>query len=243
MHSSRIILAAAAVATIVLTAPAEARRHYAHPTAQAGQLAPDNNGRFIYSPAAEQPRRTARRGHRARSRAVAYRHKAIRVASLSPESVSSPQEAPQPGTLGAYANAPAYVPPAAEAEHRGLVTVQTAAGRITIAAGFQHKIVPFIAAVVARGFKGQVHCFARGGHVRGSLHYSGNACDFAQTGWGRTRAPMYHVADLAREYGLRDGCTFRDCGHIDSGAPLGGGTYASARSHRHHYRHRRYASR
>ena len=106
----------------------------------------------------------------------------------------------------------------------GLITISTAAGSVTVAPSFAPKIQAFISDVVARGFRGRVHCYASGGHVRGSLHYRGEACDFAQRGWGKTVAPMYHVADLAARHGLRDGCTFRDCGHIDSGARL-------ARSH------------
>ena len=109
----------------------------------------------------------------------------------------------------------------------GLVTISTAAGSVTVSPEFAPKIKGFIADAVARGFKGRVHCFAHGGHTRNSRHYSGNACDFAQRGWGKTTAPMYHVADLAKKHGLRDGCTFRDCGHIDDGGHVG---------HRH-YRH------
>lgn len=120
----------------------------------------------------------------------------------------------------------------------GLVTVSTAAGSITVSPSFAPKIVPFVNAVVARGFRGRVHCYASGGHVRGSLHYSGQACDFAQSGWGRTVRPMYRVADLTNQYGLRNGCSFGDCGHIDNGAPLGGNYYAARRHH-----HRRDASR
>ncbi len=114
-----------------------------------------------------------------------------------------------------------------------VIKVDTAAGPITVSPSFGQKIKGFIADVVARGYKGYVHCFAKGGHVRGSRHYSGNACDFAQTGWGKTVAVMYHVRDLAEKYGLRDGCSFKDCGHIDDGGHLGGTRYAS----RHHTRH------
>ena len=209
---TRITLAALAVATIALSVPAKARNHS---TAQF-------NPRFDAAAAPAYPMERQARTHPSRRQAVSHRRPAFRLASYTPEGVSASPEAPA-------------------RQHRGgLITVQSAAGPITIAASFRDKIVPFIADVVARGFRGGVHCFARGGHVRGSLHYSGNACDFAQTGWGRTRAPMYHVSDLTNKYGLRDGCSFRDCGHIDSGDHLGGRYYA-ARSHRHH--HRRYASR
>lgn len=104
--------------------------------------------------------------------------------------------------------------------HADIVTVPTAAGiSITVASSFALKIQGFIADVVARGYQPkQIHCYARGGHVRNSLHYRGEACDFNQRGWGLTDGPMYHVADLAARHGLRDGCTFWDCGHIDSGS-------------------------
>jgi hypothetical protein len=107
---------------------------------------------------------------------------------------------------------------AVKASARGLETVSSAAGPITVAPSFAASIQGFIADVVARGFKGPVHCFSLSrSHVPGSLHFTGNACDFAQRGWGKTVALMYHVRDLALKWGLRDGCTFGDCGHIDSG--------------------------
>ena len=230
MRTSRVTLAALTVATIAFSAPAEARHH------RGAQFNPMVDA----AAAPAYPTGRQARTRHARSRAVSHRRPAFRLASYPPERGLANERAPKAGTLQAYANAPASVPTPAEAAGQRLVNVQSAAGQITIAASFQHKIVPFIADVVARGFRGRVHCFARGGHVRGSLHYSGNACDFAQTGWGKTRAPMYHVSDLTSKYGLRDGCSFRDCGHIDSGDHLGGRYYA-ARSHRHH--HRRYASR
>jgi len=110
-----------------------------------------------------------------------------------------------------------------------LVTVPTAAGiKITVSKTFAPKITAFIADLAERGYKPKsIHCHARGGHVHGSRHYSGNACDFDQTGWGKTAKPMYKVADLAKKHGLRDGGSFRDWGHIDDGKPLS--RYASKR--------------
>ena len=124
--------------------------------------------------------------------------------------------------------------------HVGLVTVPTAAGiSITVNPSFAQKIVPFIAELVASGYRPRhIGCFARGGHVRNSRHYAGAACDLDQTGWGRTASRMYHVGALAAKYGLRDGATFGDAGHIDDGQPVR--SYASAgRHHRyaaHHWR-------
>lgn len=110
-------------------------------------------------------------------------------------------------------------PSRAEAAAEGrFCHVPTAAGEIVIACWMKDKMAGFISDVVARGFKGRVHCFSLShSHVAGSLHFIAEACDFAQRGWGKTVAVMYHVADLASKWGLRDGCTFRDCGHIDSG--------------------------
>lgn len=109
------------------------------------------------------------------------------------------------------------------AEAGNLITISTAGGSITVSAGHASKFRGFIADVHARGFRGPIKCYARGGHVRGSLHYRGEACDFAQRGWNKTHRLMYRVRDLAAKWGLRDGCSFRDCGHIDTGARLARG--------------------
>ena len=115
-----------------------------------------------------------------------------------------------------------WAPEAQSALRGGLERVETAAGiTITVAADFAAPIKGFIGDLVAGGYTPhQIHCYATGGHVRHSLHYSGHACDFDQRGWGKTAAPMYHVAALCRKWGLRDGGEFRDYGHIDSGSHL-----------------------
>lgn len=104
---------------------------------------------------------------------------------------------------------------------RGLCRERSAAGPVVLNCVLAPRMLGFIRDVVARGFRGPVHCYARGGHVRRSLHYTGRACDFAQTGWNRTVRVMYHVEDLTRKWGLRNGCDFRhprrDCGHVDAG--------------------------
>lgn len=63
-----------------------------------------------------------------------------------------------------------------------------------------------------------------GGHMPGSLHHVGAACDlFDQTARNITRLrqppPAVQVA-LARQHGLRSGCEFRrpDCGHFEIAA-------------------------
>jgi hypothetical protein len=107
-----------------------------------------------------------------------------------------------------------------------LVTVPTAAG---IAITVQRKLVPnfqgFVDDLVKIGYTPKhIGCWAPvGTHVRNSNHYHGGACDFDQTGWGRTAPQMYHIASLASKWGLRDGCSFRrsDCGHVDDGTNIG----------------------
>ena len=110
----------------------------------------------------------------------------------------------------------------------GLVTVATAAGiDITLSEKMAPKMQAFIADLMEIGYKPkQIHCFARRGHVRGSRHYTGNACDFDQRGWGKTAKMMYHVSVLAKLHDLRDGGSFRDWGHIDDGLPLSRPRYA-----------------
>ena len=115
----------------------------------------------------------------------------------------------------------------------GLVTVVTAAGTdITVSVQMAPKMQAFIADLMEIGYKPvQIHCFARRGHVHGSRHYSGNACDFDQRGWGKTAKMMYHVGVLAKLHGLRDGGSFRDWGHIDDGLPLSRPRYARHNRH------------
>jgi hypothetical protein len=101
--------------------------------------------------------------------------------------------------------------------------VPTAAGPITVASGLADRFQGLIADFVAHGYTPhEIGCFARGGHVRGSRHYAGAACDFDQTGWGRTAHFMYtsEAAAIIRAHGLRNGCEFRDCGHVDDGESL-----------------------
>lgn len=107
----------------------------------------------------------------------------------------------------------------------GLVRVQTAAAiPITVAGAVAVRFEHLIADFVAHGYRPRViGCFAAYGHLPNSLHHTGEACDFHQTGWNRTDAFMYtataHRLILAN--GLRDGCDFhhprKDCGHVDDG--------------------------
>jgi hypothetical protein len=122
----------------------------------------------------------------------------------------------------------------------------TAAGNITVAAGAAAKFKKLIAALVAKGFRGDVGCYAGSGHIAHSLHHTGNACDFAQTEKNRTVAIMYHSGALIRSFGLRDGCSFGDCGHVDTGTAFADRGQHSvrhryARSERRHVRRERVA--
>jgi hypothetical protein len=101
-----------------------------------------------------------------------------------------------------------------------LVTVKSAAGSITVNAAHVSQFLGAISDLVAAGFRGPVHCYASGGHVRHSLHYTGEACDFAQLARNRVASGagiMYHAHTILARWGLRDGCTFHDCGHADTG--------------------------
>ena len=99
----------------------------------------------------------------------------------------------------------------------GLVTVNTAAGiKITVHPAFAHKFQALIASLVAQGHKPRfITCYARG-HVSGSNHHWGGACDIDQTAWNRTSGFMYHAGNAIRSAGLYDGCSFRDCGHVEA---------------------------
>jgi hypothetical protein len=122
--------------------------------------------------------------------------------------------------------------PSQHAEHQersfglghGLVTVSTAAGPITVFYAVADKFRELIALFAAAGYTPHhVGCFAAHGHIRNSLHHSGRACDFDQTGWNATAPFMYtqQAHALVASVGLRDGCDFhsrRDCGHVDAGS-------------------------
>lgn len=100
-----------------------------------------------------------------------------------------------------------------------MVTVKTAYGfNITVHPAYASKFLKFYALLKESGYKVDARinkCFSRGGHVSGSNHYIGAACD-NQYGWNKAPAYMYHVGDLIRRAGLYDGCRFGDCGHVEA---------------------------
>lgn len=119
-------------------------------------------------------------------------------------------------------------------ERNGMVTIKVATGgQITVAPSFAPKIAAFIAELCGvRGYcPARINCYDYAGHVPNSQHYRGTGCDFEQTGWNKTDKPMYHLGGLAAKHGLRDGCSFRDCGHIDAGGH-------NKRKHHSNRRHR-----
>lgn len=101
----------------------------------------------------------------------------------------------------------------------GIVSVAVASGqKITVAANLASKFVNMIAEFVAAGYKPHaIGCYARDGHIPNSRHYVGAACDFDQTGRDKTVSFMYHAREIIARNGLRDGCSFGDCGHVDDG--------------------------
>ena len=102
----------------------------------------------------------------------------------------------------------------------GCVLRDTLAGTVAVSRANGERLVSAINALWRAGFRGPVHCAAPyGTHVRHSLHHTGDACDMAQTGRNRTTARiMYHASAILARFGVNDGCSFRDCGHISVGA-------------------------
>jgi hypothetical protein len=126
----------------------------------------------------------------------------------------------------------------------GCVIRDTLAGVVAVSRENAERFVGVINELVQAGFTGPIHCAASGGHVRNSKHYSGNACDFAQTGWGKTVGLMYTktASAIIASHGLTNGCSFKDCGHVGTDGDGHGHRYAAV--HRRHYaysRRRHYA--
>ena len=101
-----------------------------------------------------------------------------------------------------------------------MVTVQTAYGfNITVHPAYASKFQKFFALLKEHGYKVPANitkCWApHGTHVAGSNHYIGAACDI-QTGWNRGPEFVYHMNDIVKQAGLYNGCTFRDCGHVEA---------------------------
>ena len=101
-----------------------------------------------------------------------------------------------------------------------MVKVQTAYGfNIMVHPAYASKFQKFFALLKEHGYKVPANitkCWApHGTHVAGSNHYIGAACDI-QTGWNRGPDFVYHMNDIVIQAGLYNGCTFRDCGHVEA---------------------------
>lgn len=101
-----------------------------------------------------------------------------------------------------------------------VVMTETAAGPIRVAAHLADAFKGLIADFVEAGYKPtRVHCWAPvGTHVAHSNHYLGAACDFNQTGWGKTDSFMYtaKASELIHKWHFRNGGAFADWGHVDA---------------------------
>src|SRR5690348_13821616 len=88
--------------------------------------------------------------------------------------------------------------------------------RICVDPRFAERFLIFFASLKARGVKvTEIVCQAYG-HAPGSNHIGGGACDVNQRRKNVTIPAMYHAGDLIRAAGLYDGCSFRDCGHVEA---------------------------
>lgn len=127
----------------------------------------------------------------------------------------------------------------------GCVLRETLAGTVSVSKENADKFVGVINELVKAGYKGPVDCASGShSHVPGSKHYSGNACDFDQCGWGCVHDPIMKTktaAAIISKWGLTNGCAFSDCGHVGTDNL---GHHYTARHHvryAHHY-HKHYAS-
>lgn len=144
---------------------------------------------------------------------------------------------------GLIAGTLVFCPVPASAHHvsgarvAGIVTVEASGHKITVAAHLATRWQALIADFAAHGYRPRrVGCYATGGHVPNSWHYSGAACDFDQRGWGLTVPFMYRAGEIIRAHGFRDGCSFADCGHVDDGLP-GRGSHSARRAARPRHGH------
>ena len=129
------------------------------------------------------------------------------------------EESPRRARIASRAWSRHAVEPVRRHAGGSVVTVQTAANPITVSASIAGSMRALIADLVSHGYRGHVTCLASG-HMPHSLHHSGEACDFAQVGRNRVAAGadiMYHARSIIAVHGLRDGCSFHDCGHVDDG--------------------------
>lgn len=107
---------------------------------------------------------------------------------------------------------------------KSIERVNTDAGPVLVSSRLADRFKGLVNDFVAAGYRPRhIGCYARGGHVRHSRHYLGEACDFDQTGWGKTNKFMYshQAAAIIRKWGFTNGCSFRDCGHVGTDGQYG----------------------
>ncbi len=100
--------------------------------------------------------------------------------------------------------------------HAGMTRVKIANGQtIRCDVRFCDQFVALVADLCEMGHcPKSVICFALH-HKPGSNHDGGGACDIDQRGRNKTSKFMYHSGALIKKHGLFDGCSFRDCGHVE----------------------------
>lgn len=99
-----------------------------------------------------------------------------------------------------------------------LAIVRTTNGLTSkVVASARDKFQGFIDAIEAAGYRIRDFGCYSSGHMPGSKHHWGGACDFDQKRRNVTAKFMYHVTTIAHQFGLVDGCEwhYRDCGHIE----------------------------
>ena len=101
--------------------------------------------------------------------------------------------------------------------HGGLVPVHVQGHTSLVTASAHHAFQGFLNDVSRLGKIQSLGCYSSGGHMPGSKHHWGGACDINQVARSVTSGFMRHVTAIAHRHGLTDGCTWRhpDCGHIE----------------------------
>jgi hypothetical protein len=173
---------------------------------------PDNNGRHLFVQDHVRTQ-TVRHVHHYRPVAKASKHRA------KPRHMDKTE--PDPGV----ARAAHHHRKVAKDTSKGksppwnMVKVRTVQGfYLTVHPAYAHKFLKLFALLQEKGInvpRDMVGCYSRSGHVGGSNHYIGAACDI-QSSWNKTIPFMYHARDIIRQAGLYDGCSFGDCGHVEA---------------------------
>lgn len=119
-----------------------------------------------------------------------------------------------------------HASPVATVAHAGLGVVRAASGAVAhVAVSAAGAFQCFIDRLEGQGYPVRfMGGYARGGHIRGSLHYSGRALDVNQLARGVTRPRMpANEIELANGCGLVSGAQWahNDSGHVQLGGWAG----------------------